>query len=100
MNRMSGKLWSIIFPFGNRDLSCVKIREMSSDYLDGTMTPKSLWKFTYHSERCSGCSTFTSSLRASIQILNSLPKMEASEDLKQRLREQFPKDGEDSDAVS
>ena len=97
---MSSKLWSIIFPFGNKELSCVKIREMSSDYLDGTLGPKSLWKFTYHSERCNGCSAFVSSLRASIQILNTLPKMEASEDLKQRLREQFPKESNDTDARS
>ena len=100
MSSMSSKLWGIIFPFGNKDLSCAKIREMSSEYLDGTLGPKSLWKFTYHSERCSGCSAFTSSLRASIQILNTLPKMEASEDLKQRLREQFPKESNDTDARS
>ena len=100
MNSMSSKLWGIIFPFGNRDLSCVKLRKMASEYLEGTLGPKSLWKFTYHSERCSGCSAFVSSLRASIQILNSLPKMEAPEDLKQRLREQFPKESKDTDADS
>ena len=100
MNSMSSKLWGIIFPFGNKELSCVKIREMSSDYLDGTLGPKSLWKFTYHSERCSGCGAFISSLRASIQILNTLPKMEASEDLKQRLREQFSEESNKGDASS
>ena len=97
---MSSKLWGMIFPFGNRDLSCVKIREMSSEYLDGTLAPKSLWKFTYHFERCSGCNAFVSSLRVSIQILSNLPKMQASEDLKQRLREQFPEESNDTDANS
>ena len=62
---------------------------MSSDYLEGTLGPKSVWKLTYHSERCGGCSAFISTLRTSIQILNNLPKMEAPEDLNQRLREQL-----------
>ncbi len=97
---MSGKLWGIIFPFGNRELSCVKVREMSSEYLEGALGPKSLWKFTYHSERCSGCSAFTSSLRASIQILKDLPHTEAPEDLKQRLREQFSEESNKGDAGS
>jgi hypothetical protein len=89
---MSGKLWGI-FPFGNRDLSCLKMRQMSSEYLEGTLGPKFLWEFTYHSERCKGCSAFISSLRASIQVLNTLPQMEAPEDLKRRLREQFHGEG-------
>jgi hypothetical protein len=97
---MSSKLWSIIFPFGNRDFSCVKVREMSSEYLEGTLGFTSLWKFTHHSERCSGCSAIISGLRASIQILNTLLKMEASEELKQRLREQFHKESNKGDAGS
>ena len=89
-----------LFPFGNSELSCVKIREMSSEYLDGDLEPKSLWKFTYHSERCSGCSTFISSLRASIQMLKDLPHREAPEDLKQRLRDQFSEESNKGNAES
>ena len=96
---MAGKLWGML-PFGNKDLSCMKMRQMSSDFLEGTLGSKDLWKFNYHAERCSGCSAFVSSLRASIQILNTLPKMEAPEDLKQRLREQFSKQNKDPEADS
>ena len=65
----------MIFTSGNSDLSCVDIRGMSSDCLEGTLGAKSVWKLTYHSERCDGCSAFISTLRASIQILNNLPRM-------------------------
>ena len=54
------------------------------------MGPKDLWKFNYHSERCKGCSAFISSLRATIQTLNSLPAQNAPDDLKRRILEQFP----------
>lgn len=95
MNGMAGKLWGLL-PFGNKDLSCVKLRQMSSDFLEGTLGPKDMWRFSYHTERCKGCGTFVSSLRATIQTLNSLPSQNAPEDLKQRLMKQFSEDSKDT----
>lgn len=93
---MVSKLWNIL-PFGNKDLSCGKLREMSSDFLEGSLGTKELWRFNYHVERCGGCSAFVSSLRATIQTLNSLPSQNAPEDLKQRLSEHYrEKDGDTS----
>ena len=99
MNDMASKLWGML-PFGNKDLSCVKLREMSSDFLDGSLGPKDLWKFNYHAERCSGCGAFVSTMRATIQTLNSLPSQNAPEDLKQRLMEQFTEEKNKTDAGS
>jgi len=96
---MIGKLRDL-FPFGSRDLSCVKLRQMSSDFLEGTLGPKDLLKFNYHAERCSGCSAFVSSMRATIQTLNSLPSQNAPEELKQRLMDQFPEESNKTDADS
>ena len=86
---MAGKFLGI-FPFRRNELSCQKVRQMSSDYLEGDLGTKMLWKFNYHTERCSGCSAFVSSLRATIRALNSLPGEKASEELKRRLRELYP----------
>ena len=77
-------------PSGDRHLSCQKVKQMSSEYLEGTLGPKRLWEFNYHAERCKGCDTFVSSLRATIRALNSLPHQKAPEELKRRLREQYP----------
>ncbi|MBI4282270.1 MAG: zf-HC2 domain-containing protein [Chloroflexi bacterium] len=77
-------------PSGDRHLSCQKVRQMSSEYLEGTLGPKRLWEFNYHAERCKGCDAFVSSLRATIRALNSLPHQNAPEELKRRLREQYP----------
>ena len=99
MNRMSGKLWGML-PFGNKELSCGKFRQMSSDFLEGTLGPKDLWKFSYHAERCRGCGAFVSSLRATIQTLNTLPSQNAPEDLKQRIMEQFREENNKTDASS
>ena len=96
---MARKLWGI-FPFGDRDLSCQKVQQMSSEYLEGALGPKELWKFNYHTERCKGCSAFVSTLRATIQVLNSLPPKKAPEELKQRLREQYLGESNDTDAGS
>jgi len=92
---MLNRLWHAL-PFSSRDMSCLKLREMASEYLDGTMGAKEVWKFNYHSEKCGGCNAFVSSLKATIQTIQSLPSQTASEELKQRLRQQFlqepPKD--------
>jgi hypothetical protein len=85
---MAGKFLGI-FPFRGNELSCQKIRQMSSDYVEDALGSKMLWKFNYHTERCSGCSAFVSSLRATIRALNSLPGEKASEELRRRLRDLY-----------
>ncbi|MFH1560418.1 MAG: hypothetical protein ABID84_03290 [Chloroflexota bacterium] len=93
---MADKLWGI-FPSGDRDLSCQKFQQMSSEYLEGTLEPQKLWEFNYHAERCKGCNSFVSSLRATIRALNSLPPENAPEELKQRLRQQYPGESNSTD---
>jgi hypothetical protein len=73
---------------------------MSSDFLEDTLGPKDLWKFNYHLERCNGCGAFGSSLRATIQTLNSLPSQNAPDDLKRRLREQFAEESNNTKSGS
>ncbi|MBI2855701.1 MAG: zf-HC2 domain-containing protein [Chloroflexi bacterium] len=85
---MIGKLLSIL-PFGGREVSCRKFREMASEYLEGGLRPDQVWKFNYHAERCKGCNAFLSTLRATLGMLKSLPSRQAPDDLKQRIREQF-----------
>ena len=62
---------------------------MASEYLEDSLSPKLVWEFSYHAERCKGCNTFLSTLRATLGMLKSLPSREAPEELKQRLRKQY-----------
>ena len=94
-------MWSnfrSMIPFTSRYISCRKAQQIASEYLDGTLEPKMLWKFNYHVERCKGCSAFVSTLRATISVLHSLPSLEAPPELKQRILEQSLQGGNDSES--
>ncbi|MBF8266882.1 MAG: hypothetical protein HW388_390 [Dehalococcoidia bacterium] len=73
----------------SQDLSCQKFRQMASEYLEGTLGPRVSWKFNYHGERCKGCGAFAATLQATISVLRSLPSLEAPEELKRRIREEY-----------
>ena len=82
-----------LLPFGTSEMSCVKLRQLSSEYLEGSMDAGTLWRFRFHLERCGGCDAFVSTLRATIHTLNTLPPAPTPGDLKQRIAAHFPGGG-------
>ena len=84
-----------LLPLGSSEMSCIKLRQMASAYLDGEMDARTLWRFRFHMERCGGCGSFVSTLRATIQTLNNLPPpAPVPVDLKERISARLP--GSDS----
>ena len=79
-----------LLPFGSSEMSCVKLRQLASDYLDGELDARTLWRFRYHMERCDGCGAFVSTLRATIESLNSLPAAPAPAGLREKIVSNLP----------
>ena len=80
-----------LLPLGSSEMSCIKLRQLSSAYLDGEMDARTLWRFRFHMERCDGCGAFVSTLRATIQTLNDLPPpAPVPVDLKERISARLP----------
>ena len=79
-----------LLPFGSSEMSCIKLRQLASDYLDGDMDARTLWRFRYHMEHCGGCGAFVSTLRATIEALNSLPAAPAPVGLRERIASNLP----------
>ena len=85
-----------LLPFSSSEMSCIKLRQLASEYLDGDMDARTLWRFRFHMERCGGCGAFVSTLRATIQTLNNLPPpVPVSVDLKERISAQLPRSPDD-----
>ena len=75
-----------LLPLGSSEMSCIKLRQLASAYLDGEMDARTLWRFRFHMERCDGCGAFVSTLRATIKTLNNLPTpAPVPVDLKERI---------------
>ena len=80
-----------LLPFGSSEMSCIKLRQLASAYLDGEMDARTLWRFRFHMERCGGCGAFVSTLRATIQTLNNSPRLPQSpSNLKDRISARLP----------
>ena len=79
-----------LLPFGSSEMSCIKLRQLASEYLDGELDARTLWRFRFHMERCDGCGAFVSTLRATIETLNSLPAEPAPVRLRERIASNLP----------
>ena len=84
-----------LLPFASSEMSCIKLRELASEYLEGGMDARTQWRFHFHLERCGGCGAFLSTLRATIHTLNSLPPTPAPVYLKQRIAGHLPESHND-----
>ena len=85
-----------LLPFGSSEMSCIKLRQLASEYLDGELDARTLWRFRYHMERCGGCGAFVSTLRATIETLNSLPIAPAPVSLRERIASNLPRNPDGS----
>ena len=92
MESLSGMIeWlKRLLPFAGSEMSCIKLRQLASEYLDGEMDARTLWRFRFHMERCGGCGAFVSTLKATIDTLNSLPNVPAPVDLRERIASDIP----------
>ena len=63
-----------------------RVREMSSDYIDGELDSESTGVVTSHLEKCGPCMAFVNTMRATVNMLRAAAKHPTPESLRQRLR--------------
>ena len=84
-----------LFKRGDEDPDCHEVRGVSSDYIDGDLDHASEERVRKHLEWCGPCNAFISTLRSTVSMLRSLPKGEASESFRERVREAVKNEGDD-----
>ena len=97
MKMMNMKMFS--WPFrilGNKfdRLYCKELRDLSSDYLEGTLPDSAQEKIRGHLSWCPRCSAFVNTLRDTISRLKTLPFHKAPPSFRQRLLERLKSEGD------
>ena len=82
MERILGWFW-------RKELNCDQVRKLSSEYLEGELSPSRLKSFSYHISKCGPCRAFVEGLVSMLGMLARLPKAEPPATLKQSILEQI-----------
>ena len=56
-----------------RDIACIELVEMLTDYLEGALPPDEVAAVEAHLETCPPCRTYLAQMRATIETLGSVP---------------------------
>lgn len=56
-----------------RDIACVELVELLTDYLEGVLAPEEIAAIEAHLEVCSSCRVYLAQMRATIDALGSVP---------------------------
>ena len=56
-----------------RDIACIELVELLTDYLEGALPPDEVAAVDAHLETCPPCRTYLAQMRATIQALGSVP---------------------------
>ncbi len=80
---------------GDDDPDCHEVRGVSSDYIDGELDHASEERVKKHLEWCPPCNAFLSTLRTTVSMLRSMPKREASDAFRERVRQAVKNEGDD-----
>ena len=73
--------------FRDKDMDCVDVRKLSSDYLEEDLSPSQLDKFRTHIFGCGPCKSFVDGFASVIGMLAELPKAQPSSYLKSSILE-------------
>ncbi len=84
-----------LFKRGDEDPDCHEVRGLSSDYIDGELDHASEERVAKHLEWCGPCNAFISTLRTTVDMLRSMPKREASDSFRERVRQAVKNEGDD-----
>jgi anti-sigma factor RsiW len=63
-----------------RDIACVELVEMLTDYLEGALPSAEVTAVEAHLETCPSCRTYLAQMRATIATLGSVPVQTLSDD--------------------
>ena len=74
------------------DLDCQDVKELSSDYIDGDLEDAKASHVSRHLGWCAPCNAFVNTLRATVELLRAMPKRDAPDGFRDRVRENLRKD--------
>jgi predicted anti-sigma-YlaC factor YlaD len=72
-----------------KDPDCGKVRDLSSDYIDGDMDTGGADRMRGHLEWCGPCNAFVNTLRSTVNLLRATPKSRAPDDFREKIRERL-----------
>ena len=84
-----------LFKRGDEDPDCHEVRGLSSEYIDGELDHASEERVKKHLGWCGPCNAFISTLRTTVSMLRSMPKREASDSFRERVRQAVKNEGDD-----
>ena len=56
-----------------RDIACIEIVELLTDYLEGALPPDEVAAVDAHLQACAACRTYLAQMRSTIRALGSVP---------------------------
>jgi anti-sigma factor RsiW len=77
-----------------RDVACVELVEMLTDYLEGALPPGEVSAVEFHLADCDGCASYLDQMRATIRSLGSVPVDSLSDEAMNVLLTAFARRGE------
>ncbi len=73
----------------DRELTCVQLVELVTDYLEQALPLRDMERFEEHVAFCDGCSAYLEQMRATIAVTGRLHERDLPPDLEERLLEAF-----------
>ena len=84
-----------LFKRRDEDPDCQEVRDLSSEYIDGELDSASEERVKKHLEWCGPCTAFISTLRTTVSMLRSMPRREAPDAFRERVRQAVKNEGDD-----
>ena len=78
--------------FHPNEVDCIDTRQLSSDYLDGNLSPTKLTAVQNHLSKCGPCRAFVDTLASTVGILSRFPQVTLPSSFKQSLMDKIRKD--------
>jgi anti-sigma factor RsiW len=75
--------------FKRKDLRCIEVVEVITDYLEGTMPARDRRRFEAHLDGCDGCNAYLEQMRTTISLTGRLREKDVPRELEERLLAAF-----------
>ena len=70
-------------------LTCRKLVELVTEYLEGALTPTDTARFEAHISKCEGCSAYLDQMRKTVQLAGRLKEQDIEPAARERLLAAF-----------
>ncbi len=67
------------------DLTCQELVELVTDYLEGVLDERDVWRFEEHLADCDGCASYLRQMQITLRILGRLRESDVPPEVRDRL---------------